>query len=81
MRVPGPENIKVDPSKLFLKIFFLPSDDLEAGKDGGHGLAVLGEAGLVHEKDVNPGHTQEQVLHYGKVVVAPAQQNYKYRKQ
>ncbi len=52
---------------------FVPSDDLEAGKDGDNGLAVLGEAGLVHEKDVNPGHAQEQVLHYGKVVVAPAQ--------
>ncbi len=53
---------------------FLPSDDLEAGKDGDNSLAVLREAGLVHEKDINPGHTQEQVLHYGKVVVAPAQQ-------
>jgi len=59
----------------------VPSDNLEAGKDWDNGLAVLGEAGLVHEKDVNPGHSQEQVLYYGKVVVAPAQQNYKYRKQ
>ncbi len=57
----------------------LPSDNLEAGKDGDDSLAVLGEAGLVHEKDVNPGHSQEQVLYYGKVVVTPAQQNKKYR--
>jgi hypothetical protein len=52
----------------------VPADDLEAGKDGDDALVVFGEAGLVHQEDVDPGEAEEQVLHNGKVVVAPANQ-------